>query len=209
MGIAHETREGSREEAAFRALRLYAGMLAIHAELLAAPSATATLESWCRRHGLGSAAEVTARPLVGGVVPPTPARRARLRVREGEPVVHRRVELTFGPLVLARADNWYVPGRLTLEMKAGLAASAVSFGRVIAPLKPFRRLLAAGLVWEPLPQDWSTMPLDELRRQAQRDTAYRPDRPLFHHQALVLAEGGEPIAEVHETFLMALLAHLA
>ncbi|MFC1459186.1 hypothetical protein ACETIH_21265 [Microvirga arabica] len=50
-----------------------------------------------------------------------------------------------GSLPLAAAENWFVPQRLTEGMNEALIRTNVPFGRVVAPLHPFRRTLAAHL----------------------------------------------------------------
>lgn len=184
-----------------QALALVQGL---NAELLASRSATATLEKWCGDHGLAPEPRVVAEVMDGEPRAAQPEQRQRLRADSGEVVRYRRVRLRCGDHVLSEAENWYLPGRLTPEMNRLLETSDTPFGRVVAPLEPYRRTFAARLLWSPLPDGWE--------RSAQgappclSTGALAIPGALFEHGALVLGRDNRPIAEVHETYQGALLA---
>jgi chorismate-pyruvate lyase len=149
----------------------------LNAALLASDSATLTLESWC-------GAPVTARRLGGGGAPADPGLRARLGAGPLDEIVYRHVELICGGKVLSRAENWYLPSRLTETMRGQLATTDAAFGRVILPLEPARRTTGVRMLFEPPP---------EL-------TALPPGTALFEHRAQVATADGTPLAEVVETY---------
>jgi hypothetical protein len=74
---------------------------------------------------------------------------------------------------MSRAENWYVPGRLTPEMNRALETGDTPFGTAIRPLQPTRRTL--GVQW-------------------------LPGATAFRHRALVLDAGGRPLAFVVESY---------
>jgi hypothetical protein len=184
-----------------QALALVQGL---NAEILASRSATATLEKWCGDHGLAREPRVVAEVVPGQPRAPDAEQRQRLRADSGEVVRYRQVRLRCGGHVLSVAENWYLPGRLTPEMNHALETSDTPFGRVVAPLEPYRRTFAARLLWSPLPAGWE--------RSAQRVPPCRSSGPLaipgalFEHRALVLGRDNRPIAEVHEVYQGGLLA---
>jgi len=110
---------------------------AIHrlkAEILASPSATQTLATYCARLRLADPPAIRAlrdrsidRKADGRI-------RRLLQVKRGEPVRYRRVRLSCGDQVLSDADNWYVPARLTAEMNSTLDGTDTPFGTVVKPL---------------------------------------------------------------------------
>lgn len=114
---------------------------AFNAELLSQPSATATLQAWCDRHALAPGEKITARRMDGPEAPIPPDVRRALEAGAREPLVHRRVELSCGAVVLSRADNWYRPRRLTPEMNRLLETTDQPFGVVVRPLAYLRRTL--------------------------------------------------------------------
>jgi hypothetical protein len=118
------------------------------------PSATVTLERWCRTHELAEPAQLLARPIAASTADAGAAVREHLQVSAEEPVRHRRVELRCGDHLLAIADNWYVPARLTPAMNRLLETTQLPFGKVVQPLSPQRQTLAATLLWSPLPEGW-------------------------------------------------------
>ncbi len=173
----------------------------LNADLLASRSATTVLETWCGSHGMAAPAILKAE-LDGSVVKtPTPEQRERLGVGPGETVKYRNVRLTCGSHVLSVADNWYVPARLTPEMNRALETTDTSFGRVVAPLKPTRRTLAASILWHPLPQGWEMMavPLDHP------DHALQMPSLLFEHRAVLYADDRLPFSEVVEHYTSEIL----
>jgi chorismate-pyruvate lyase len=168
----------------------------LNADLLSHDSATLTLERWCDQHQLASSPHIIAEQQRGADQPPTAEQRQLLRVTPTEPVRHRHVRLVCGTKVLAEADNWYVPARLTAEMNQRLDTTEAPFGQVVRSLAFQRHTLAAQLLWSPLPSGWEmaataatpgagalTMPLDVLR-----------------HRALLTLPDGTPFSTVVETY---------
>lgn len=91
-------------------------------------SVTEALAEWCRARGIGSGpirAERLA-PEGGAGVP------AALAVRPGEALVRRRVRLVRGAVVLAEADNLYLPGRLPPGVARALDETDTPFFTLLA-----------------------------------------------------------------------------
>lgn len=105
-------------------------------------SATLALEDWCRAQGLADP-RVIAHPVVGAMAREPEDLREKLGVGPDEVVKLRQVRLACGDLTLSRAFNWFVPARLTPEMNETLASTTTPFGKVAAPLKFRRELLAS------------------------------------------------------------------
>ena len=111
-------------------------------DLLSQSSATQVLTQWCARLRLADP------PQIHAVSVPAPngadaGVRALLKVDATQAVRHRHVRLTCGGHVLSEADNWYVPGRLTLAMNRVLDQTDTPFGAVVRPLNFHRQTLAA------------------------------------------------------------------
>ncbi len=168
----------------------------LNATLLAARSATFTLDTWCADHKLGSETKIRARLVRDVDKPVTAEQRQRLQVSDDEPVRFRHVELACGNRVLSEADNWYVPSRLTAEMNRLLDATDTPFGRAVADLKPSRQTFAVEILWKPLPDGW------EERAPAADHPGQALDIPhrLFVHRALLYTPERKPISEVEETY---------
>jgi hypothetical protein len=167
----------------------------LNAELLASRSATQTLEGWCRDRRLAEAPAIVARAITGAQKPPDADQRKRLEVSATEDVRYRRVQLRCGTHTLSEADNWYVPGRLTHEMNRQLETTQTPFGRVVAPLEPYRRTVAVRILWTPLPDGWE-------RQARPADTAASlvvPDA-LFEHRAVLYTRDHKPFSEVVEVY---------
>jgi len=169
----------------------------LNGALLASPSATTTLESWCADHHLASSVRLIAIPDKNANVPASAADRLVLGVGPQEPVRYRRVALTCGSHVFSRAENWYVPSRLTPQMNRTLGTTDVPFGRVIRPLRPTRQTLSVERLWPPLPKNWDQIP--------PADAAPGPGiigipTDLFRHRAVVYDARHRPIALVVETY---------
>ena len=168
----------------------------LNATLLAARSATFTLDRWCGDHKLAADAKIHARLDREVDKPATDEQRSRLRVARAEPIKFRHVELSCGERVLSEADNWYVPARLRADMNRLLETTDTPFGRAVAALKPFRQTFAADVLWKPLDDGWEGRP----------PVPDHPERSLpipahlFEHHALVYAEDFNPIAEVDELY---------
>ncbi|MEG3179247.1 hypothetical protein [Sphingomonas sp. LT1P40] len=153
----------------------------LNADLLAASTATATLEKWCGERRLADPARVRAAVDRSPAPKPSAAIRYRLKVSASEPLAFRRVHLMCGTHILSVATNWYVPARLTPEMNAALANGDAPFGRVILPLSPSRQTLSARIS-----SNGST---------------------ILRHRAMVLDSGGHPLAEVTENYQRVLVSN--
>jgi len=168
----------------------------LNATLLAARSATFTLDQWCADHKLSSETKIHAELVRGAGKPVTAAQRQRLEIDDREPVKFRHVQLKCGERTLSEADNWYVPSRLTTGMNIMLDTTDTPFGRAVAALKPSRRTFAVDVLWKPLDDGWE-------RRAPAADHPQQPLRippQLFQHRALVITPELKPIAEVAETY---------
>jgi hypothetical protein len=173
----------------------------LNARLLAARSATFTLDAWCEDHKLASEPKIRARLVRDVDKPATAEQRARLEVGPDEPIRFRHVELACGDHILSIADNWYVPSRLAPLMNQALETTDTPFGRAVGDLKPFRRTFAVETLWRPLPDGWelTAPPPDDPGR-----TLAIPEK-LFEHRALLFAADLKPIAEVDETYTREIL----
>ena len=98
-------------------LEAYAIMQMLNVELLGSSSATRTLEKWCQTHQLAALPSIVAQPVLGDNKPPSQEQMQHLEVTGPEQVKHRKVRLYCGDQLLSEADNWYVPDRLTADMK--------------------------------------------------------------------------------------------
>lgn len=146
---------------------------ALSARLLAARSATAVLEQLCAELHLADPPRVRALPDRHARRSADAEVRAALQIGPDEPVRYRRVRLRCGGRLLSRAENWYVPSRLTPDMNRALETSDTPFGTAIRPLQPTRRTL--GVQW-------------------------LPGATAFRHSALVLDGAGRPLAFVVESY---------
>lgn len=172
----------------------------LNARLLAARSATATLEAWCAGHRMAAAPRLSARLVREADAPASPETRHRLQVGPDEPMRYRRVRLACGDHVLSEADNWYVPGRLTPEMNRLLDETDTPFGRAVQSLAPTRQTVEAETLWQPLPEGWHQAPPAPA---ACTDLAV-PDA-LLRHRAVLFTAGRQPFSEVVETYTRAVL----
>ncbi len=175
-------------------------METLNAELLATKSATSTLEQWCADHHMAEAPKIVAKRAIGAERPASEDTRRRLSVSDGDTVKHRHVQLVCGAHVLSEAHNWYVPSRLTEEMNRQLEETEAPFGKVVAPLHPYRRTFDAKLLWSPLPSGW-----EMGARGQQEDRAVAPPHALFEHRALLYGEDQRPFSEVDETYTSGVL----
>jgi hypothetical protein len=174
----------------------------LNANLLAARSATFTLEKWCADHKLAGETKIRAQLVIGVDKPISVQQRQRLQIDKDEPIKFRHVQLMCGERILSEADNWYVPARMTVEMNLKLETTDTPFGRAVADLKPTRQTFAVELFWKPLEDGW------ELRSpQADRPQEILAIPPnLFEHRALVLTSELKPFSEVREVYTRELLA---
>jgi chorismate-pyruvate lyase len=176
----------------------------LNAEILASRSATRSLEKWCGDHRLAAEPRVVAHLIRGVDKAPTAEQRQRLQVTGGEELKYRHVLLQCGDHVLSEADNWYVPGRLTVEMNRLLETTDTPFGTAVQALEPYRQTLAVKLLWSPLPDGW------ERESAGGRTTATTgalaiPDL-LFEHQAVLYTRDHKPFSEVDEIYRRQILA---
>ena len=153
-------------------------LAAFEAALAAHDSATEALHAWCEARGLASPAQIIARPVAGVKARLPRGLRHLLGIGAHDAIGYRHVELTCGNRVLSVAHNWYVPGRLTAEMNAALAATQVPFGRIAAPLAYHREPLAV---------------LAKPPRGC-------PANTISAHRALLRLPDGQPLAYVLECY---------
>jgi hypothetical protein len=186
----------------------------LNAELLASPSATLVLEHWCAAHQLAEPALVRAEPLGSQPDDVDDAIRRDLELDAHDLVIHRRVALSCGGRLLSVADNWYVPARLSQAMNQQLEHSQQPFGKVVAPLQPYRRTLSARLLWSPLAEGWELAPHHHAAGEAAGDAPgaalrgplqLEVPQELFEHRALMSGSDHRPIAELRETYQRGLL----
>jgi chorismate-pyruvate lyase len=182
-------------------VEILALMQTFNASLLASRSATSTLEQWCASHRMAPEPKIVAHKLAGEEKPPSPETRVRLAVAEGEAVKYRRVELSCGAHVLSEADNWYVPGRLSADMNRALETTDTPFGKVVAPLQPFRRPIEMKMRYSPLPEGWEMSAAPSQKPEG----ALSLPHALFEHTAVLYAADQRPFSEVHETYTNELL----
>jgi chorismate-pyruvate lyase len=177
----------------------------LNAEILASPSATQSLEKWCRDHEMADNPIIVAHPIAGTDRASTPEQLQRLQVAHVSDVKYRRVELRCGSHVLSEADNWYVPTRLTPEMNTLLENSETPFGKAVQPLQPYRRTFAVTLLWSPLPAGWEQQRRPNGKSGDQAKELALP-RELLEHRAILYTIDHQPFAEVHERYQGQLLA---
>lgn len=176
-------------------LEILALLQTLNADILASPSATATLERWCRDHAMAADPAVVVQRVRGVQKAPSAEQLQRLRVSDATAVKYRRVRLQCGDHTLSEADNWYVPARLTAEMNAQLDTTDVPFGKVVRGLTPYRRTIEARLLWSPLPPGW------ELRgRPSARGGAPVIPKEVMMHRAVLYTSDHQPFSEVVETY---------
>jgi len=179
-------------------LEALALMQTLNAQVLASRSATASLETWCRDRHLADDPRITAVVVKGADQRPSAEQRQHLEVSDTQAVNYRRVRLQCGTRVLAEADNWYVPARLTTEMNRLLETTETPFGTAVRPLEPYRQTLSVTMLWAPLPDGWerssTALPADAPGR-----TLAMPEA-LFEHRAILYTRAHQPFAEVRETY---------
>jgi hypothetical protein len=180
-------------------LQLSRQLEALNAELLSHASATAVLQAICDRRAPGAGKIRARKAAIVDDPDQAAAARRQLGVGPGEPVRHRRVELLCGEVVFSRADNWYLPNRLTPLMNTTLQTTERPFGVVVAPLAFQRRTLAARLLFEPLPADWEEQPKEAL------DEPVAIPARILQHRALLQTPDGRPFSYVVETYTSAVL----
>ena len=177
-------------------------MQTLNAELLGSASATASLESWCRDHRLAIDPTIVARVVTSVTRLADTITRQRLEVGPADEVKHRRVQLRCGSRLLSVADNWYVPARLTREMNHLLETTETPFGKVVAPLEPYRRTFAVQLLWTPLPHGWE----HTVTALPGASGALAIPAALFEHRAVLYTRANRPFSEVDEIYQRDVLA---
>lgn len=185
-------------------LEILALMQTLNADILASPSATQTLEQWCRDHKMTDDPRIVAREVNGVDKVPTADQLQRLQVKGTSEIKYRRVELRCSSHLLSEADNWYVPARLTAEMNTLLETSDVPFGRVVQALRPYRRTFAVAMLWSPLPRGWEVERHAKSQPIAPGKLAIPND--LFEHCAILYTSDHQPISEVREIYQGQVLA---
>jgi chorismate-pyruvate lyase len=175
----------------------------LDAEILASDSATLSLEAWCRDHRLADDPRIVARVLPVAAIPASGEQRLHLQAGRDERVNYRKVQLRCGGRVLSEADNWYVPARLTTDMNRLLETTDTPFGKVVRPLRPYRRTFAVRLLWSPLPDGWENSAHAPASVAA---GALALPAALFEHRALLYTAANQPFAEVHEVYQRDVLA---
>ena len=164
---------------ASRPAKARAALQAFERELVTHDSATAVLQAWCDAHGPAPGVKIVARAVPGASKPlPSLAHKA-LRAASGQPVRYRRVDLMCGNQVLSKADNWYLPDRLTDDMNRRLDQTQTPFGVVVKPLNFTRRNLNTEVLFKGAA---SVPPL------------------VLRHAAVLLTSDGTPFSYVVESY---------
>jgi chorismate-pyruvate lyase len=154
------------------ALLLIDPVTALDAVLQASTSATAVLQKHCA---------TPIRAEVERGVQRESSQEVRTLLEAGPDITlsYRLVQLKCGDIVYSRAQNWYRPDRLGVEMNAALVSSDTPFGVVIRPLQPTRKTLT------------SERPVEK--------------GAVLRHRTVVLSGEGVPLAVVIETYAPELL----
>lgn len=185
--------EGSQANYLLR-LRLQAQLQTLNADLLSHDSATAVLQGLCDRRDPAAPRILAQRIDVPDDLPAANAARRQLGAAANEPVHRRRVELKCGEVVLSRADNWYLPSRLTAQMNTDLASTQRPFGVVVRPLGFQRRTLSSRLLFQPLPPGW------EAADPVGFDVPVSVPAHVLQHRAVLQTPDGRPFALLIETY---------
>ncbi len=154
-------------------------------DLRGSGSATALLARWMTARGGRASISILAKPVHAPASPPAPEQMERLDVKAPGQIAYRRVRLTDGRHVLSDAHNWYVPSRLTEDMRTLLTETVTPFGMAVAPLSPTRETLCVEKYW----------PSPDARPPLQRLPTL-----LLRHDALVRGRDGKPLCEVSEYY---------
>ena len=176
-------------------------MQSLNAQLLSHDSATLTLDHWCAAHKLAAPALIVAQLVHDLDKPATAEQRQLLKVGPNETIRYRRVNLRCGDLTLSKADNWYVPSRLSDEMNKQLDATDIAFGRAVQALHFQRHTISAKLLWSPLPEGWETARQQESNSKGPLEIP----NDLIQHSAVLTLPDGTPFSEVVETYTSSIL----
>jgi len=174
--------------------RMTAQVQALNADLLSHDSATAVLQSLCDRRDSTSPRIRARKVSIVDSEREFEAIRHQMGAQDDVAVRHRRVDLMCGELVLCRADNWYLPDRLSDEMNAQLLVGETPFGVVVRALGFQRRTLSSKLLFEPLPPEWND------RRAAALEPVASPPEDLLQHKAILQTRDGIPFSLLLETY---------
>jgi chorismate-pyruvate lyase len=185
-------------------LEILALLQSLNGEILAGSSATRTLEEWCGEHHMANDPKIVAVRVPGVRKEPSAEQLQRLDVHDASELQYRRVELRCGTHTLSKADNWYVPARLTPEMNALLETTETPFGKAVQPLRPYRRTVAVTMLWAPLPRGWEQRKRPRFCWHRRRTLAIPQD--VFQHRAVLYTAEHVPFSEVVETYQSELLA---
>ena len=175
-------------------LRMLAQLQTLNADLLSQASATAVLQALCDRREPGAPGIRARRVEASDNAQAAAAARRQLGAAANEPIRLRRVELMCGEAVLSRADNWYLPDRLTQRMNSTLNTTETPFGVVVAPLAFQRRTLSSRLLFSPLPPGW------EARTDLEFDAPATPPPLVLQHRAVLQTPDGRPFSLLVETY---------
>ena len=185
-------------------LEILALLQSLNGEILASSSATRTLEEWCGEHRMADDPKIVAVRVPDAHKEPSAEQLQRLGVRDASEVRYRRVELRCGAHVFSKADNWYVPARLTPEMNALLETTDTPFGKAVQPLRPYRRTVAVTMLWTPLPQGWEQQKRPRWCWRRRKPLAIPTD--VFEHRAVLYTAEHVAFSEVVETYQAGVLA---
>jgi len=175
-------------------LRMLAQLQSLNADLLSRDSATAVLQTLCARRDPNAPPIRARRLVVTANAEQLAEARRELGAPPDEPVVHRRVELMCGSEVLSRADNWYLPSRLTAGMNHTLTTTDTPFGVAVQALRFQRRTLTSRLLFTPLPTGWET------RVAADFDLASPPPADVLEHRAVLQTPDGHRFSMLVEVY---------
>ena len=185
--------EGSQANYVQR-LRLQAQLQTLNADLLSHDSATAVLQDLCNRRDPEAPKILAHQVEIPDDLPAANAARRQLGAAANEAVRRRRVELKCGEIILSRADNWYLPGRLTPQMNTDLESTERPFGVVVRPLNFQRRTLSSRLLFNPLPPGW------EAADPVGFDVPVSVPANVLQHRAWLQTPDGRPFALLIETY---------
>jgi hypothetical protein len=179
--------------------RMQIQIRSLNEALLAHPSATAVLQALCDRRD-GASPPIRARKLqVTENADESVSVRRELGASDDEPVCHRRVELMCGDRVLSRADNWYLPNRLSDEMNARLIGSETPFGVVVAALAFTRSTLSTEALYDPLASGWET------RSEIETCPILSAPEDVLQHRAILRTPDGRGFSLLLETYTKQIL----
>jgi hypothetical protein len=185
--------EGSQAHYVQR-LRMLAQLQTLNSDLLSQASATAVLQALCDRREPGAPRIRARRVEAADNAQAASTARRQLGAAANEPIRLRRVELMCGEAVLSRADNWYLPDRLTQQMNSMLSTTETPFGVVVAPLAFQRRTLSSRLLFNPLPPGW------EARAELSFEAPATPPPQVLQHRAVLQTPDGRPFSLLVETY---------